>query len=96
MEEGTDIGHAMPVDIVDPEEPGPQREMEDGEQPRVNKVTDGEGKGEREQSLKKMLVALLEGALMDTPCGEKDQLIALLEEYHEAFSLVDGERGKRT
>ena len=77
IEEGTDIGHAIPVDIVGPEEPELQLEAVNRKQLQVNMGSDSRMGSQCEQNRKK-----------------RDQLVALLEKYHEIFSLTEGERGE--
>lgn len=94
IEEETDVSHASPVDIVEPDELEPQMETA-GEPPQVNTVMDGERQCGQEESRKK-LVALLESELADAPQSERSELTALLQKHHSVFSLDKGERGETT
>ena len=81
VEEGTVIGQATPVEVVEPREP-------DKENPLVNLVSgeDTEVDGTR----KRMLLDQLSGV----PETQKSRLVTLLSRCGHVFSLMEGERGE--
>ena len=83
--EGVVIGQAVPVEVIEPEEPD-----EDG--PRVSLVTGGDS--ETDSTRTEMLLDQLRDQLSDTPGSQKEQLVALLARYAHVFSLMEGERGE--
>ena len=92
IDEGIDIGHAVPVEVVEAVDLESQNGTSEEEQSQVNRVADGGI--EYEECRKRTLASLLEDKLAETPWNEKEQLTALLEKHHEAFNLMDGERGE--
>ena len=88
---GTDIGYAVPVEVVEPEL---QTEISNGGQPQVNTVTNTGTVASHDKHRQKLLVALLQDELDNIPEQERTQLTTMLEKYHEVFSLVEGERGE--
>ena len=85
--EGTEIGKAALVEIVEPEEPTV-------EQTYVNSVSDEATESESTKYRMKQLIALLQDKLRDIPEHERTQLVTLLEKYSDAFSVTEGERGE--
>ena len=85
--EGTDLGQAAPVEVVEPEEPT-------GEQPHVNSVSDGTTETESNKDRRKLLITLLEDKLRGVPEHERTQLVTLLERYNHAFCVMEGDRGE--
>ena len=87
LQSGEEIGRVLPVDLVEPESIGPAT---------VSKVTTGEQNTtctdpdvkQRKEKLRDILKPELDG----TP--EKKQLGALLEDYHDVFSLSKEDRGE--
>ena len=80
--EGTEIGQAAPVEMVEPEEPTEEQPME--EQPYVNLVSDEATEiylteSESKKRRVNQLVTLLQDKLRDIPEHERTQLFALLE-----------------
>ena len=94
VEGGTEIGHAVPVEVVEPEELEPQCETTDRGQSQVNVVTDSKAVDTHGQCREKELISLLQQELNAVPEHERGQLVMLLEKYHDVFSLVEGERGE--
>ena len=89
---GTEIGHAVPVEVVEPEELAEDQPAE--ELPCINYVSD-EVTGSKSMKLREArLIDLLDNQLRDIPEHERTQLVALLEKYSNAFSVTDGERGE--
>ena len=85
--EGTEIGKAALVEIVEPEEPTE-------EQTYVNSVSDEATESESTKYRMKQLIALLQDKLRDIPEHERIQLVTLLEKDSDAFSVTEGERGE--
>ena len=85
--EGTEIGQAAPVEIVEPEEPTE-------EQPYVNSISDETMESESKKHRMKQLITLLQDKLRDIPKHDRMQLVILLEKYSDAFSVTEGERGE--
>ena len=85
--EGTEIGQAAPVEIVEPEEPTE-------EQPYVNSISEETMESESKKHKMKQLITLLQDKLRDIPEHERTQLVILLEKYGDAFSVTEGERGE--
>ena len=94
VEGGTEVGHAVPVEVVEPEELEPQSETTDGGQSQVNVVTDSKAVDTHGQCPEKELISLLQQELNAVPEHERAQLVMLLEKCHDVFSLVEGERGE--
>ena len=83
--EGTEIGGAVPVEIVEPADPN-------GEQPHVYSV--GSGSQSHDKHRKELPTSLLQPHLSTVPEHERRQLVNLLEKYRNTFSLLEGERGE--
>ena len=90
--EGTEVGQAALVEIVEPEEPTGEQLPE--EQPYVNSVSDETTESESNKLRMKQLIALLQDKLCDIPEHDRTQLVTLLEKYSDAFSVTEGERGE--
>ena len=90
--EGTEMGQAEPVEVVELGEPMGEQPTE--EQPYVNSVSAETTKSESERHRVKQLIALLQNKLRDIPEHERTQLMTVLEKYSEAFSVTEGEIGE--
>ena len=87
---GTDVGHAIPVDLVESEHVQ-LGQVGEGE-PQINMVT-GERGNDYSRERQKLLYDRLQ-ELQNIPKNEREQLVTLLGRYHNVFSLVEGERGE--
>ena len=92
--EGTEIGQAVPVEVIEPEEPTGEQPTEEQPQPHVNSVSDETTESKSKAHRIKELIALFQDKLRDIPEHEKTQLVTLLEKYSHAFSVAEGERGE--
>ena len=92
IDEGSEVGHAVPVDLV---QPGHSELGQVGEgQPQINMVAGGERGTSNDEDHKELLFDQLQDELHDIPEDEREQMVALLGRYHNVFSLAEGERGE--
>ena len=83
IQEGTEIGGAIPAELV---------ELTDANEACVYSV-DSKDQAEEEHR-KELLTNLLHQQLSNIPEQTRRQLVSTLEKYHNAFSLLEGERGE--
>ena len=77
--EGTDLGQAAPVEVVEPEEPT-------GEQPHVNSVSDGT----TETESGKLLITLFQDKLQGVPEHGRTQLVTFTREVQSSLLFNGG------
>ena len=94
IEAGVEVGTAVPAELVDlPTNSDNVHSDSAREQiaPTVSRVC--EGSNENEEGRKQQLRKTLEGEFKDSPLSGT-MLMSLIEEYHDVFSLEEGERGE--
>ena len=79
--EVTEIGQAVPVKVIEPEEPTGEQPTEEQPQLHVNSVSDETTESESKAHRIKELIALFQDKLHE-------------EKYSDAFSVAEGERGE--